>query len=276
MPDAAFSIASSENLDLFRRQILEWYDVHKRDLPWRGETDPYRILVSEVMLQQTGVERVRAKYLEFIARFPSIRQLAEASTADVVRAWQGLGYNRRALNLKRTAEIVCRDHGGRLPDSTSELERLPGIGRYTSRAVACFAFGMQVEVVDTNVRRILSMVAGRPLNTRETEDLARALLPPGRAADWNQALMDYGALVYRAKPARTGKKPEPFASTNRFWRGRIVDTLRGHDTLSLTELLHMLAYPNRDEQRVRTLVHALHEEGMVVYDVSEDRVSLPH
>lgn len=276
MPDAAFSIASSENLDLFRRQILEWYDIHKRDLPWRGETDPYRILVSEVMLQQTGVERVRAKYLEFIARFPSIRQLAEASTADVVRAWQGLGYNRRALNLKRTAEIVCRDHGGRLPDSTSELERLPGIGRYTSRAVACFAFGMQVEVVDTNVRRILSMVAGRPLNTRETEDLARALLPPGRAADWNQALMDYGALVYRAKPARTGKKPEPFASTNRFWRGRIVDTLRGHDTLSLTELLHMLAYPNRDEQRVRTLVHALHEEGMVVYDVSEDRVSLPH
>ncbi|MBV9282135.1 MAG: A/G-specific adenine glycosylase [Chloroflexi bacterium] len=263
------------DLDSFRRQILSWYDTHRRVLPWRGDPDPYHVLVSEVMLQQTGVERVKAKYGEFLARFPTLRSLAEASTADVLRAWQGLGYNRRALNLKRAAEACCRTYDCRLPGSIRDLEALPGIGRYTARAVACFAFGVQTEVVDTNVRRVLSGLAGRDLTERETEELARQLLPEGRAADWNQALMDYGALVYKAKPKRSPGAPQPFESTNRFWRGRIIDALRAHDALSLPDLLQALPYPNRDENRVRGLVRALHEEGMVEYDVDVDRVSLP-
>lgn len=227
------------------------------------------------MLQQTGVERVRAKYVEFLERFPALQDLADASLADVLRAWQGLGYNRRAVNLKRAAEAACRDHGGLLPSTVAELQSLPGIGRYTARAVACFAFGVQTEVVDTNVRRVLAGFAGRDLSPRETEDLARSLLPPGRAADWNQALMDYGALVYRAKPRRSGKAGQPFATTNRFWRGRIVDALREHNTLALPALLDALPYPNREEQRVRGLVRALHEEGLVEYDAGADSVSLP-
>jgi A/G-specific adenine glycosylase len=141
--------------------------------------------------------------------------------------------------------------------------------------VACFAFGVQTAVVDTNVRRVLSGFAGRELSPRETEELAEQLLPPGRAADWNQALMDYGALVYKARPRRTGQPTQPFASTNRFWRGRIIDALREQSPLSLPTLLEALPYPERDEQRVRSLVHALHEEGMVQYDASEDRVALP-
>ncbi|GAC1466374.1 MAG: A/G-specific adenine glycosylase [Chloroflexota bacterium] len=244
-------------------------------MPWRGAKNPYHVLVSEIMLQQTGVERVRIKYAEFLEIFPTLQSLAEASVGDVLRAWRGLGYNRRALNLKRAAEQACTMYGGTLPSTVTELQALPGIGRYTARAVACFAFDMQTEVVDTNVRRVLSGFAGRNLTERETEELARALLPTGRAADWNQALMDYGATVFKAKPKRTSGSREPFAATNRFWRGRIVDALRRHSTLSLPGLLEAMPYPDRDEQRVRGLVRVLHEEGMVHYHASDDSVSLP-
>lgn len=269
--------ASFDHLDLpsFQAEILLWYDTFKRDLPWRGDPDPYHILVSEVMLQQTQVDRVIPKYLAFLQRFPTLQALAGASTADVLRQWQGLGYNRRALNLKRAAEAAVRDYDSRLPCTVEELETLPGIGKYTARAVASFAFGLQVPVVDTNVRRVLSGFVGRELTEKETWELAELVLPAGRAADWNQALMDYGALVKRAKPRRTGKPSEKFASTNRFWRGRIIDALRDHDALSLPDLLAALPYPNREEQRVRGLVRALHEEGMVEYRVDDDLVSLP-
>jgi len=258
-----------------QQHILSWYDTFKRDLPWRGDPDPYHILVSEIMLQQTQVDRVIPKYLAFLDRFPSLKDLATASIADVLRQWQGLGYNRRALNLKRAAEATVRDHGGRLPGTVHDLETLPGIGKYTAHAVASFAFGLQVPVVDTNVRRVLSNFVGRELTDRETWKLAERLLPEGRAADWNQALMDYGALVKRATPRRSGKPTEPFASTNRFWRGRIVDALRAHHSLALSELLEALPYPNRDEARVRGLVLTLHEEGMVEYDIGRDEVGLP-
>jgi A/G-specific adenine glycosylase len=262
-------------IQAFQEQILAWYDTFKRDLPWRGDPDPYHILVSEVMLQQTQVDRVIPKYLAFLERFPTLQSLAEASTADVIREWQGLGYNRRALNLKRAAEAACREHGCRLPETVEELETLPGIGKYTARAVASFAFGQQVPVVDTNVRRVLSGFVGRELSDRETWELAERVLPEGRAADWNQALMDYGALVKKATPRRSGKKAQPFGSTNRFWRGRIIDALRAAGRLPMAGLLEALPYPDRDEDRVRRLVHALHEEGMVAYDVDGDVVELP-
>jgi A/G-specific adenine glycosylase len=226
-------------------------------------------------IQQTQVDRVVPKYLAFLERFPTLQLLADASTADVIKEWQGLGYNRRALNLKRAAEAAMERFGGQLPASVEELESLPGIGKYTARAVASFAFGMQVPVVDTNVRRVLSDWVGRELSDRETWDLAHRVLPEGRAADWNSALMDYGALVKKATPKRRAKPPEPFATTNRFWRGRIVDALREHGSLSMDSLLEALPYPNRDEERVRGLVLALREEGMVTYDAEGDAVELP-
>lgn len=259
----------------FQRHILAWYDAFKRDLPWRGDPDPYHILVSEIMLQQTQVDRVIPKYLAFLATFPTLRSLAEASVAGVLREWQGLGYNRRALSLKRAAEVAVRHYGGALPDTVEALETLPGVGKYTARAVASFAYGAQVAVVDTNVRRVLSGFAGRELSDRETWLLAERLLPAGRAADWNQALMDYGALVDRAKPRRSGKPSEPFERSNRFWRGRIIDALREHASLPVAGLLEALPYPDLEEERVRGLVRVLHEEGMVAYDADADSVSLP-
>ncbi len=263
------------DLESFRRHILDWYAVYRRDLPWRGDPDPYHVLLSEVMLQQTQVHRVIPTYHRFLARFPTLGDLATAPTADVLRAWEGMGYNRRALYLKRAAVAVQAEYGSSLPRSVEELERLPGIGRYTSRAVACFAFGVQVAVVDTNVRRLLSGFAGRPLSEKETETLADLLLPPGRAADWNQALMDYGALVERARPRRSAVPRQRFTESDRFWRGRIVDTLRLHDALPVPSLLTSLPEAGRDEARVRGLVRALHNEGLVAYDEAADTVALP-
>jgi len=266
-----------DDLDLasFQRHVLDWYGAYRRDLPWREDPDPYHILVSEVMLQQTGVQRVIPAYHRFLRAFPTLRSLADASPANVLRSWHGLGYNRRAINLKRAAEVVGTTCGGSLPTGVLELELLPGIGRYTSRAVACFAFDVQVAVVDTNVRRVLSAFADCRLSEKETEELAERLLPEGRASDWNQALMDYGALASRGRARRTNKISEPFASTNRFWRGRIVDALCRHPALSVPALLSELPYPEKNEQRVRGLVLALHEEGLVEYDRGQDSVSLP-
>lgn len=266
---------SGESIGQFQEHILAWYDTFKRDLPWRGDPDPYHILVSEIMLQQTGVERVIPKYLAFLDRFPSLQSLADASLADVLRQWKGLGYNRRALNLQRAARTIVERLGGEVPRTLDDLESLPGIGKYTARAVASFAFGMQVPVVDTNVRRVLSSLVGRELTDRETWDLAEKVLPEGRSADWNSALMDYGALVKTSSPRPAATKSEPFTRSNRFWRGRIVDALRGHTVLSMRALIDALPEPNRDEERVRRLVVILHDEGLVRYDAVGDEVSLP-
>jgi A/G-specific adenine glycosylase len=268
-------MALPETLDpfVFQKQILAWYELHKRDLPWRGDPDPYHILVSEVMLQQTQVDRVIPQYRAFLHRFPDLQSLADASPADVIRGWQSLGYNRRALNLKRLANVVMREFAGQLPGQVSELEKLPGIGHYTASAVACFAYGAQIAVVDTNVRRVLSGSLGRELSNREAEELSTELLPVARAADWNQALMDYGAVAYKAKRSRRDCRSVPFESTNRFWRGRIVDTLRNFDRVSLSQLVDALP-GGADFPKVHALVLTLREEGMLEYDAKTDEVSL--
>ncbi len=166
-----------------------------RDLPWRRTRDPWAVLVSEVMLQQTQVPRVIPIWEAFMAEFPTVAACAEASQADVVRAWAGLGYNRRAVNLHRAAVLM----DGMVPRDLDALLRLPGIGPYTARAVLAFAWEEDVAVVDTNIARVLSRRAGRRLTPREAQAMADALVPPGRAWEWNQRLMDLGALVCTAR-----------------------------------------------------------------------------
>jgi len=175
--------------------VLSWYGQNGRDLPWRHTHDPYAILVSEVMLQQTQVPRVVPRYLEWLARWPTAEALAAASPADVIRAWAGLGYNRRAVNLHRCAQEVTRRGG--FPHDPAELRRLPGIGPYTAAAIACFAFGAQVAAPDVNARRVLGRAFGDP-------DAAPA---PGRAYDWNQALFDLGSTVCIARRPRCAACP---------------------------------------------------------------------
>jgi A/G-specific adenine glycosylase len=175
--------------------LLGWFAESARDLPWRRTRDPYAILVSEVMLQQTQVARVLERYGPWLERWPTPAALAAAPAADVVRAWSGLGYNRRALSLQNAARRVVEL--GEFPREIGELERLPGIGPYSARAIACFAFGAQVTALDTNVRRVLE----RTLGTTEVPP------PPGRAWEWNQALFDLGAQICLARIPRCDRCP---------------------------------------------------------------------
>lgn len=193
--------------------LLGWFARVGRDLPWRRATDPYGTWVSETMLQQTQVERVIDYYRRFLDRFPNVERLAAAPEADVLLAWEGLGYYRRARQLHAAARRVVADHDGRLPDSEASLRALPGIGRYTAAAILSIAFGRAYPVVEANSRRVLARLAayGAPLGGAAGDapvwEIAAALLPPERAGDWNQALMDLGAIVCTPRAPGCGRCP---------------------------------------------------------------------
>ncbi|HEY3971375.1 MAG TPA: A/G-specific adenine glycosylase [Candidatus Sulfotelmatobacter sp.] len=179
----------------FRGQLLAWYDAHARDLPWRESRDPYRVWVSEIMLQQTRVAAVIAHYHEFLRRFPTVEKLARAREASVLAAWSGLGYYRRARMLHATAKVIVRELGGRFPQSSTDWRELPGIGRYTAAAIGSIAFDEPVAVVDGNVERVLQRFSGRRLVGEDFWRAADALLDRTRPGDFNQAMMELGATV---------------------------------------------------------------------------------
>lgn len=186
------------------RRLLAWYDSNRRPLPWRETRDPWAILVSEVMSQQTQISRVIPRWQAFMDRYPDPVSLAESDRAELIRLWQGLGYQRRAINLQRAAERLAREGW---PDTAEGLRGLPGVGPYTAAAVACFAFGERVAAVDTNLRRVLSRWEGRSLEGAESTEVASALLDHDRPADWNQALMDLGTRLCRPRRPRCGECP---------------------------------------------------------------------
>jgi A/G-specific adenine glycosylase len=266
--------------------LLEWYAREARDLPWRRTRDPYAILVAEVMLQQTQVDRVIPKYHAWLERFPTLADLANASRADAIRAWQGLGYNRRAVRLHEIACQSMAEFGGELPKSVDGLLRLKGIGQYTAGALACFAYGRPVPMVDTNVRRVLSRVFG--VDPASVEGMARDVIPTGAAWSWGQALMDLGATVCRAgrplclicpllqecggpRPHSRRRAPAgEFKSSNRYVRGRILDELRG---LPPGAGISRMTLAERVDDRA-DLVDALVADGLVVID-SDGQVHLP-
>lgn len=197
----------------FRRQLLRWFRRHGRDLPWRRTRDPYRVLVSEFMLQQTQVSRVEAYYHRFLERYPTIQSLAEAPQGAVRESWQGLGYYRRAANLHQLARAVVTERAGVIPQDPVELARLPGVGRYTAGAVACFAYERRAAAVDTNVARVLRRAfhprLATPATNRRLWATAELLVPRTGAAAWafNQGIMELGAMVCTAREARCGVCP---------------------------------------------------------------------
>jgi A/G-specific adenine glycosylase len=196
----------------FRRILLRWFRRHGRDLPWRRTRDPYRITVSEFMLQQTQVVRVQPYYLRFLEQYPTIEALAAARATSVREAWEGLGYYRRATNLHRLARVVVSEHHGEVPSNPAVLRQLPGVGRYTAGAIASFAFEQRSAAVDTNVARVLRRVfysgARRPTN-RELWQAAERMVPRRGKSAWafNQAIMELGALVCTARAPRCGDCP---------------------------------------------------------------------
>lgn len=261
--------------------LLDWYRRDHRDFPWRNTTDPYRILVSEVMLQQTQASRVVAHYERFLDLFPSVEELAAARLGDVLRAWSGLGYNNRARRLHETAQRVSTLGW---PRTAADLEALPGLGPYTAAAVASFAFGEPVAAIDTNVRRVLSRWYGEPLTGAALRRSATTVLPPGAAATWNQALMDLGARVCRPRRpscqtcpvAGWCSGPETYVAPPRQARFEgSVRQVRG-------AILRMLATGPQDRDalavscgsdRVDEALAALQEDGLIVR--SRSRYTLP-
>jgi A/G-specific adenine glycosylase len=200
-------------LAVFQRRLLAWFRRNGRDLPWRRTRDPYKILVSEVMLQQTQVDRVRDYYGRFLREYPTVRDLAAAHPSRVRESWDGLGYYARARNLHATARAVTERHGGRFPRDLEEMMTLPGVGRYTAGAVASFAHGEAAPVLDTNVRRVLGRIFVRRKPTsparldRRLWALAAAVIPRGRAWEFNQSLMDFGAAVCTARNPKCRRCP---------------------------------------------------------------------
>ena len=191
-----------EAIGEFQRELLAWYDIHARNLPWRQSTEPYRIWISEIMLQQTRVAAVLDYYARFLEQFPTVDSLAQAREPDVLAAWSGLGYYRRAKMMHQAAKVVVRDYAGAFPSTAAELQQLPGIGAYTSSAIASIAFGEPVAVVDGNVERVLLRVlseevkpAGASAQAKWFRDRAANLLHTQRPGDFNQSMMELGATI---------------------------------------------------------------------------------
>lgn len=189
----------------FGHALLQWYDQNARDLPWRFAPSPYRVWVSEIMLQQTRVETVLPYFERFISNFPDLSSLASSSQQDVLTIWEGLGYYSRARNLHRAARVILTEHNGEFPQTANELEFLPGIGTYTAAAIASIAFQESVAAVDGNIKRVyarllnLSLPFGSVLFEATIQDYAQSMLPPERPGDFNQALMDLGAIICRPR-----------------------------------------------------------------------------
>ncbi len=282
-------------------RLLQWGAETRRDLPWRRTRDPWAVLVSELMLQQTQVARVLPRYRDFLDRFPTPQACADAAPGEVVRRWDGLGYNRRALNLHRAAVVIVDEYGGRLPDDLEALLALPGVGPYTARAVLAFAFERDHGVVDTNAARVLARaVAGRRLGPREAQALADAQVPAGAAWAWNQAMLDLGATVCTKRSPRCERcplqpacawfsaglaEPDPavgsagvstpqarFEGSDRQGRGRLVQALRT-GPLERGRLADVAGWPE-DPDRAQRIADTLVAEGLAEY--VDGQLSLPH
>jgi len=275
-----------------QRALLEWSARTRRDLPWRRTRDPWAVLVSELMLQQTQVARIVPKYHAFLERFPTAAECAAAPVAEVVRLWAGLGYNRRALNLHRTAVAVVERHGGRLPDDLDALLALPGVGPYTARAVLAFAFDRDVGVLDVNAARVVHRTAGRRLSPREAQARADTLVPAGEGWAWNQAMLDLGATVCTRDAARcsecpvmfacgwrgTGPDPAPapsrqsrFEGSDRQGRGRLVDALRT-GPVPVVDIPAAAGWPD-DADRAHRIADSVVADGLAT--IAGDALVLP-
>ena len=281
-------------------RVLDWAATTGRDLPWRWTRDPWAVLVSELMLQQTQVPRVATRYGPFLDRFPTPAACAAATAGDVVRAWAGLGFNRRAVNLHRAAVAMVDRHHGAVPGDLAGLVALPGVGPYTARAVLAFAYEADVGVVEVNSARVLARaVAGRRLGAGEAQRLADGLVPPGQGWAWNQAMLDLGALnclkrspACTACPARAAcawagagwPEPDPadgtaggggrqsrFAGSDRQGRGRLVHALR-QGPVPLAGVAAAAGWPGQ-AGRARAVALGLVADGLA--EVAGDSLVLP-
>ena len=279
-------------------KVFLWWDSEKRDLPWRISRDPWAILVSEFMLQQTQASRVVEKYKTFLERFPNPTTCANSTPGKVIELWSGLGYNRRAINLHRTAKTIAEKHKGTVPDELSLLLDLPGIGDYTARAILAFSFEKDVAVVDVNVKRVLSRLEGRTLSMKEAQSIADQNLPTGEGWRWNQAMIEIGATICTARKTKCDKCPlketctwtknqsatdpaisvkskklETFEGSDRQGRGKLINALRNEPIMG-KDVPQILGWPN-DHKRCKRVLEKLEKDGLIVI-ADSGKISLPN
>ncbi len=285
----------------FNKLLFAWHKKGYRDMVWRNTKDPYRILVSEIMLQQTQVDRVRTKYAEFLKKFPTVKVLAQAPLGEVLRLWSGLGYNRRAKYLHECAKKVVTLHGGKFPKTYEELILLPGIGMSTAGALLAFAYDNETPMIDTNIRRILTRVffqknlsrfnldkfrAQHVPNDKELYEFAQTLIPKGKGRAWNYAMLDVGATLCTARHhsdecpfmklhGKVGdfvyKKPQKkFKDSRRYFRGQILKHLSVQGSLRVASLALLLG---KTHEEILAILEDLKKEHLVVLRGS--RVMLP-
>ncbi|MCY3410752.1 MAG: Fe-S cluster assembly protein HesB [Candidatus Heimdallarchaeota archaeon] len=260
----------STRIQQFHSSLFSWWNENKREFPWRETHDPYHILVSEFMLQQTQANRVIKKYTEFITRYSDIDTLSKASNSAIIKSWQGLGYNRRALWLRDAAQYIV--NLGYFPQDPTELEKIKGIGKYTSRSIPIFAFNADLATVDTNIRRILihEKFADVDSTDRSLFEIAEQLLPKGNSRNYHNALMDYGATHLTSKV--TGIKPrttaESYKGSNRQIRGTILQIIT-NGPISLPELYLRLQELSTSKTRINTILNKMNRDGLLIVNNNE-------
>ncbi len=276
--------------------ILVWGAEHLRDLPWRRTRNPWFVLVAEVMLQQTQIDRVLLKWPEFLEEFPTVTSCALSPTSEVVKKWAGMGFNRRAVLLHETAKFIRDNHGGKVPSELGALLSLPGVGPYTARAILAFAFEQDEAVVDTNVGRVLARWTGQRLKPAEAQELANSSVPLGEGWAWNQAVLDLGSMVCRSKNPCCEKCPilsscswqgvgvdpakgsagvsgtqSKFEGSDRQGRGKLVTALRKRP-VKKSELAEIMGWPT-DSERAERVAFTVVSDGLAVFE--GDALSLP-
>lgn len=258
-------------MSAFRKKVKAFYRLRGRNLPWRHTRDPYRILVSEIMLQQTRVERVQDFYSNFIKRFPDFVSLTKAKQSDVLRAWQGLGYNRRVLALRKIAEIVVDKYGNKLPRERETLESFPGIGPYTAGAIRTFAFDEPDSFIETNIRRAFIhffFPRRKRIHDNEILPLVEKTVDRKNPREWYFALMDYGSVL--GAGGRAGKNPNhqsvhyirqsKFLGSDREIRGKILRLILAHKKIRINNLEKTISQP---KDRIMKVLDALSREGFL-------------
>jgi len=249
----------------FQKTVSDYFKKHGRTLPWRGLTDPYRILVSEIMLQQTQVDRVISKFSSFIKQFSNFKSLANAPLQKLLQQWQGLGYNRRALSLQKTAQIIVEKYNGKLPSDIETLQSLPGIGPATAASIAAFAFNKPVIFIETNVRTVFihHFFKKATVTDDEIASLVKQTVDKNPRR-WYAALMDYGSMLKKLYPNPSRRsahytKQSKFEGSNRQIRGRIIRTIAAHGEIEENELLSAV----KNKQILRKNLSKLQTEGFL-------------
>lgn len=259
----------------FQRKILTWYAANKRDLPWKHARDPFRILVSEIMLQQTQVSRVLPKYQEFLEKFPTVQALAEASDRQLLRTWSGLGYWRRAHYLKQAAQEIVKTHRGKFPRDIKALQTLPGFGPYTAGAVACFAFNSSEAFLDTNIRRVylhFFFPGQHQVSDQQILAIAQSAVWKKDPRTWHYALLDYGALELPRKGINTRSRhyhrQTPFENSFRAFRSQVVKQILARPQnkiahASLTAFLKKELAKSNSPYRPQAVIESLLKDELI-------------